>query len=445
MTDRTAELIARDAAVIAGVEKLRFFPATMASGKGAELTDLEGKTYVDLTSTWTAAGLGYGHPRVAEAVAQAYQAPPSAGLSIMHESAVRLGERLLELVDGEGDRRVYLGLAGSDACDVALRCARAATGKQTIVAFEHSYHGGFGLAQSVSGVLVEGGAAPYPHGIFVPYPNPFRPHAGSIEASVDDSLAQVEAALQGGDVACVAVEPILSDGGFVVPPEGFLSRLAELVQRYDTLLLVDEVKMGLCRPGAFNTYELKGITPDIVCLGKSLGGGLPLSAAIGPAWVFDSPPASALLTMAGNPICAAAGLAVLDELVSGDYASRCAKLGEHFMGRLRGLQNGAGIEGGRSAERIGDVRGHGLCIGLELVRDRDSNQVDSDLTRKLVFRCWQLGVTVFSVGENVLEITPPLVISPEQIDRAVEVIDQAICDVIDGKVSDADVAPYSGW
>ena len=115
MTDRTAELIARDAAVIAGVEKLRFFPATMASGKGAELTDLEGKTYVDLTSTWTAAGLGYGHPRVAEAVAQAYQAPPSAGLSIMHETAVRLGERLLELVAGTDDRRVYLGLAGSDA------------------------------------------------------------------------------------------------------------------------------------------------------------------------------------------------------------------------------------------------------------------------------------------------------------------------------------------
>lgn len=445
MTNPTAELIARDAAVIAGVEKLRFFPATMASGKGAELTDLDGRKYIDLTSTWTAAGLGYGHPKVAAAVAEAYQSPPSAGLSIMHWGAVRLAERLLELVAGEDDRRVYLGLAGSDACDVALRCARTATGKQTIVAFEHSYHGGFGLAQSVSGVLVDGGAAPYQHGIFVPYPNPFRPHAGSIEASVDDSLAQVEQALQGGDVACVAVEPILSDGGFVVPPADFLPRLAELVRRYDTLLLVDEVKMGLGRPGAFNTYELAGITPDIVCLGKSLGGGLPLSAAIGPAWVFDSPPASALLTMAGNPICAAAGLAVLDELVSGDYASNCAALGEHFMARLRGLQDGAGVQDGRSASKIGDVRGHGLCIGLELVTDRESNGVDADFTRKLVFRCWQLGVTVFSVGENVLEITPPLVISQAQVDQAVDVLDQAICDVLDGLVSDADVAPYSGW
>jgi 4-aminobutyrate aminotransferase len=175
MTDPTANLIARDAAVIAGVEKLRFFPATMAAGKGAELTDLTGRKHIDLTSTWTAAGLGYGHPRVAAAVAEAYQSPPSAGLSIMHETAVRLAERLLELVAGEDDRRVYLGLAGSDACDVALRCARTATGKQTIVAFEHSYHGGFGLAQSVSGVLVEGGAPAYPHGVFVPYPDPFRP------------------------------------------------------------------------------------------------------------------------------------------------------------------------------------------------------------------------------------------------------------------------------
>jgi 4-aminobutyrate aminotransferase len=445
MTDPTANLIARDAAVIAGVEKLRFFPATMAAGKGAELTDLTGRKHIDLTSTWTAAGLGYGHPRVAAAVAEAYQSPPSAGLSIMHETAVRLAERLLELVAGEDDRRVYLGLAGSDACDVALRCARTATGKQTIVAFEHSYHGGFGLAQSVSGVLVEGGAPAYPHGVFVPYPDPFRPHAGTTEESVADSLAQVEEVLHGGDVACVAVEPILSDGGFVVPPEGFLAKLAELVKRYDTLLMVDEVKMGLCRPGAFNTYELEGITPDIVCLGKSLGGGLPLSAAIGPAWVFDSPPASALLTMAGNPICAAAGLAVLDELIEGDYASKSRELGEHFMARLRELQDGQGTQDGRSADKIGDVRGHGLCIGLELVTDRSSNAVDADFTRKLVFRIWQLGVTLFSVGDNVLEITPPLVISKQQIDQAVEVIDQAICDVMDGKVTDDDVAPYSGW
>ncbi len=343
MADQTADLIARDAAVIAGVEKLRFFPATMASGKGAHLTDLAGRDYLDLTSTWTAAGLGYGHPRVAVAVAEAYQGPPSAGLSIMHWNAVRLAERLLELVPGADDRRVYLGLAGSDACDVALRCARTATGKQTIVAFEHSYHGGFGLAQSVSGVLVEGGATPYAHGVFLPYPNPFRPHAGTIEASVDDTLARVEDVLKGGDVACVAVEPILSDGGFVVPPEGFLAKLAELVKRYDTLLMVDEVKMGLARPGRFNTYELEGITPDIVCLGKSLGGGLPISAAIGPDWVFDKPAASALLTMAGNPICSAAALAVLDELIEGDYPTRCAELGEHFWQACVGCRTAKGF------------------------------------------------------------------------------------------------------
>ncbi len=445
MADRTQELIDRDAASVAGVEKLRFFPATMASGKGAHLTSVDGRDYVDLTSTWTAAGLGYGHPRVAKAVAKAFEAPPSAGLSIMHFSAVELAERLLELVPGTGERRVYLGHAGSDACDVALRAARAATGKQTIVAFQHSYHGGFGLAQQVSGVLVEGGADPYPNAVFVPYPNPFRPHAGTIEESVDDSLAQVETVLKGGDVAVVAVEPILSDGGFVVPPRGFLARLAELVKRYDTLLMVDEVKMGLGRPGRMLTYELEGITPDIVCLGKSLGGGLPIGATVGPAWVLDEPPASALLTMAGNPICAAAALATLDELIDGDYPVRCQELGEHFLAGLRALQRGEGVQGGRSARHIGDVRGHGLCIGLELVTDRQSNGVAADFTRKLVYRIWQLGVLVFSVGQNVLEITPPLVISAEDIDRAVRVIDQAICDVADGLVTDADVAPFSGW
>ncbi|MGO1944860.1 MAG: aspartate aminotransferase family protein, partial [Ancrocorticia sp.] len=396
------ELIARDAAAIAGVEKLRFFPATMATGARAHLTDVNGRDYVDLTATWTAAGLGYGHRRVAQAVAEAMAGQPGSGLSIMHENAVLLAERLLELVperveSGTGEaveRRVYLGHAGSDACDVALRCARAATGKRRVVAFQHSYHGGFGLAQSVSGVLVEGGAVPDPDAVFVPYPNPFRPHAGTIEESVDDALAQVSTALDGGDVAIVAVEPILSDGGFVVPPAGFLRRLADLVQGYGVLLMVDEVKMGLARPGLMHTYQHEGITPDIVCFGKSLGGGLPIGAAVGPAWVLNEPPASALLTMAGNSICTAAALAVLDELVEGDYPGRTAQLGQHFMSGLRGLQEGGGVQNGRSGGYIGDVRGHGLCIGLELVEDRASNAEAFDLTRKVIYRMWQLGVLV---------------------------------------------------
>lgn len=443
--DATQALIDRDARSIAGVEKLRFFPATMASGSGAHLTSMDGRDYIDLSATWTAVGLGYGHPRVAAAVAQAFVAPPSAGLSIMHRSAVELAERLLQLVPGTGERRVYLGHAGSDACDVALRAARAATGKRTIVAFQHSYHGGLGLAQQVSGVLVEGGATPDPHAVFVPYPNPFRPHRATIEAAVDDSLAQVEAALIGNDVAVVAVEPILSDGGFIVPPPGFLRRLADLVRRYDTLLMVDEVKMGLARPGTLHAYEREDITPDIVCLGKSLGGGLPIGATVGPAWVLDAPPASALLTMAGNPICAAAAIATLDELVEGAYPERCQRAGDRFIAGLRSLQDGGGIQDGRSAAHIGDVRGHGLCIGLEVVTDRESRGIAADFTRKLVYRIWQLGAVVFSVGQNVLEITPPLVIANADIDAAVHIIDQAICDVDDGFVSDTDVAPYSGW
>lgn len=439
------ELIRRDAASLAGVEKLRFYPATMKSGSGAHLTDLEGRDYIDLTATWTAAGLGYGHPRIAAAVMEALNGQPGSGLSIMHENAVLLAERLLELVPGEGDRRVYLGHAGSDACDVALRCARTATGKQTVIAFERSYHGGFGVAQSVSGVLVDGGATPDPHAIFVPYPNPFRPHAGTIEESIADSLAQVEAVLKMGDVAVVAVEPILSDGGFVIPPAGFLTRLSQLVHKYDTLLMVDEVKMGLARSGRMHAYDHDEITPDIVCFGKSLGGGLPIGAAVGPAWVLDAPAASALLTMAGNSVCAAAALSVLAELTENDYPARTAELGRHFLHGLQALQAGHGTQGGRSAQYIGEARGLGLCIGLEIVLDRDSNTVAPVFTRKVAYRMWQLGVTVFSVGENVLEITPPLVISASDVDQAIIVIDQAICDVADGLITDKDIEKYSGW
>ncbi|WP_199254550.1 aspartate aminotransferase family protein [Mycolicibacterium mengxianglii] len=432
-------LYQRDEAVIAGIEKLRFFPLEVVSGHGSTLVTPDGRELLDLSATWTASGLGHGHPAVADAVSRAVlDAPGSGGLSAAHPASVGLAEDLLALVPGDGERRVYLGHAGSDANDVALRACRHATGRRTVLTFEHSYHGGVGVAMGVSGVHVDAGVPADPDAVFLPYPNPFRPSSDGVEADVTACLELAEHHLAGDSIACLIVEPILSDGGLVVPPDGFLARLQELCRRHGVPLICDEVKMGLGRPGTLHAFDHDGITPDIVTFGKVLGGGLPLSAAVGPAAILDNPPAAALLTTAGNPVCAAAGRAVLATIVDDHLPERAAKIGALLADGLRALSGSPG------SERIGDVRGRGLAIGLELV-DPQTGERDPRLAAQVVYRAWELGAVVYYVGGNVLEITPPLVLTEAEAGRAVEILGAAIADAAAGNVNAEEVARYAGW
>jgi 4-aminobutyrate aminotransferase len=425
-------LYARDDVAIAGIEKLRFFPLEVVSGHGSTLVDPDGRELLDLSATWTASGLGHGHPAIVEAVSRAVRtAPGSGGLSAVHPDSVGLAEDLLALVPGHGERRVYLGHAGSDANDVALRACRHATGRRTIMAFEHSYHGGVGVAMGVSGVHVDAGSPADPDAVFLPYPNPFRPVG---DDDVRTCLDLAEQHLSGGSIACLIVEPILSDGGLIVPPDGFLARLQELCTRHGVPMICDEVKMGLGRPGTLHAFDHDGVTPDIVTFGKVIGGGLPLSAAVGPAEILDNPPAAALLTTAGNPVCTAAGRAVLATIVGDRLPERAAKVGALLSEGLRAL----------NAECIGDVRGRGLAIGLELV-DPETGDGDPRLTAQVVYRAWELGAVVYYVGGNVLEITPPLVLTDAEADRAVEILGVAIADAAAGRVNAEEVARYAGW
>jgi 4-aminobutyrate aminotransferase len=428
-------LYARDEAVIAGIEKLRFFPLEVVSGHGSTLVTPDGGELLDLSATWTASGLGHGHPAVVEAVSRAVRnAPGSGGLSAVHPDSVGLAEDLLALVPGTGERRVYLGHAGSDANDVALRACRHATGKRTVIAFEHSYHGGVGVAMGVSGVHVDAGAPADPDAVFLPYPNPFRPVGADVDEDVTSCLKLADEHLRSGSIACLIVEPILSDGGLVVPPDGFLARLHELCRHHGVPMICDEVKMGLGRPGTLHAFEHDGVAPDIVTFGKVLGGGLPLSAAVGPAEILDNPPAAALLTTAGNPVCTAAGRAVLATIVGDRLPERAAKVGALLSDGLRAL----------TSDRIGDVRGRGLAIGLELV-DPETGERDSRLAAQVVYRAWELGAVVYYVGGNVLEITPPLVLTEDEAGRAVEILGTAIADAAAGRVNAEEVARYAGW
>ncbi|MDO6721645.1 aminotransferase class III-fold pyridoxal phosphate-dependent enzyme [Celeribacter halophilus] len=435
------DLLARDAAAVAGIEKLRFFPIALESGKGSWLTEVGGRKLLDLSATWTACGLGHGHPKIIEAMTKAAQTPAGAGgLSAVHPDSVGFAEELLALTPGEGERRVYFGHAGTDANEVIFRAARMATGKRRIVTFKLGYHGGIGISMGVSGVHIDAGATPDPDLYLATYPNPFRPHADGpdpVQASLEASIAEIDEELAKGDVCVLMAEPILSDGGMILPPKGFLTALHATCRKHDVLLAVDEVKMGLGRPGVLHAFQLDGITPEIVTFGKVIGSGLPLSAAVAPAWVIDGPPATALLTTAGNPICTAVGRQVMRTLVEEDLPTRAGRAGKRFMTGLREVMTQSPV--------IGDVRGAGLAIGLELVTDKETMTPDPKLAAKVVFRAFQLGAVVHYVGGNTLEITPPLIITDDEVDTAVSILAQSITDAHSGIVTDEDIAPYAGW
>jgi 4-aminobutyrate aminotransferase len=223
-------------------------------------------------------------------------------------------------------------------------------------------------------------------------------------------------------VAAVFVEPIQSDGGVLVGPDGFLAGLGDLTTRHGALLVVDEVKVGLGRTGHLFGHHAEGVRPDVVTLGKALGGGLPLSAVVGPASVLDEPAASALMTTVGN---------LLDAV---------RRKGERLR---RGLADYA-ASGSRGAAHIGDVRGRGLALGVELVDPR-TREAHPTFTAKAVFAGWQCGVVAYPVRGNVIEVTPPLTITDAEVDEAVRRLTAAIEAAADGQVSDQDIAPYSGW
>lgn len=416
---------ARDARVLASAQKLRFSPVAAVAGRGARLIEADGRELIDLSASWSAAGLGYAHPAVVAAVQQAVAEMPGASvLSQVNPQAVALAEELVATMPSGADYAVYVGLSGSDANAAALRCVHAYTSRAGLVAFAGSYHGGLGPAQEVSGLYVATGIAPAPGLRLLPYP--------VFAAAAADVVARLDAELAAGDVAAVIVEPIMSDGGMLVPPPGFLADLHRTCHARQALLICDEVKVGLGRTGLLHAFAHDGVVPDVVTFGKSLGGGLPLSAAVGRADILNATPGASLLTTAGNPVCAAAGRAVLRTVLAEDLPAVAAALGARLLGQLAQLAD--------AHDLVVDVRGKGLAAGVEL-------RADGAAAAKVALRAYQLGAVVYYVGprSNVLELTPPLVISETELDEGVEILDRALRDVAAGRVSDEAIAEFAGW
>jgi 4-aminobutyrate aminotransferase len=416
-------LIERDARAIATIEKLRFFDLAVVGGHGSRLRLEDGREVLDLSASWGAASLGNAHPDVAAAAARALADMPGASiLSVVNGPAVELAERLLATLPGGVERRVWLGHSGSDANDTAVRIVTAATGRPRVISFAGAYHGALTGSLAISGHPALDTGAKAPGLIRLPYPDP---RTGA-EAG-EDVLEELDAHLarHGREVAALFVEPILSDGGLIVPPAGFLRGLGERCRAHGVLLVCDEVKVGLARTGTLHAFEADGVVPDVVCLGKGLGGGLPLSAVIGPAEVMDHAAAFSLMTTAGNPVCANAGLAVLDVIERYGLAARAAEAGERLQAGLRAL----------GSPLVADVRGRGLAVGVELSTPGAG--------AKVCLRAAELGAVFYYVGTDVLELTPALTISDAEIDEGIELIGRALADVAAGRVSGA--AAYTPW
>lgn len=436
------DLYARDTAVMAGIQKLRFFPLALTGGKGARVIDESGRALLDLSAAWGSASLGYGHPELVEAVTRAVQNPAGAStLSAANLPAVTLAEQILETLPHMRDHKVWLGHSGSDANEAAFRAVTAATGRSRILAFIGAYHGGSAGSMAISGHTVQSHAARAPGLTLIPYPNPYRPYMGDpTGAKVLELVAHLFATTcPPSEVAALWIEPIQSDGGLIVPPTGFMRKLCDLCRAHGILIVSDEVKVGLARTGKLHAFAHEDITPDIVCLGKGLGGGLPLSATIGPKSILDFATAFSMQTMHGNPISASAGAAVLDTIRREGLVENARDVGAHLIACLEGLMP--------SRPQIGSVRGRGLAIGVELVDGRATKAPAKALAAKTVYRAFELGLVVYYVGlnSNVLELTPPLVLTKGEAEEAAAIIGQAIADAASGKVSDEAVRAFAGW
>src|SRR6202167_662356 len=437
---RPLTLRERDARVIADIARLRFSPVSLVGGRGSRLIEEGGRELLDFGASFGPAILGHRHPAMVEAVKAAVSNMGGASLSAYaNENAVALAEDLLRVTPGGGERRVWFGHSGSDANDTAMKVVAAATGRSRFISFVGSWHGGLSGSSSISGHTALTHSLPRPGLMLIPYPDPYRKTFTSEEVLkyLDYQFATVFPPQQ---VAGIFIEPILDDGGLVVPPPGFLAALQERCRQHGIQVIVEKGKVGLARSGKMHCFEYEGLEPDVVVFGKALGGGLPISAVVGPKDIMDHRTAFAIQTMGGNTVAAAAGRAVIKAIADEGLIERANRIGAVLEKGLHGLM--------AKHEIIGEVRGRGMVLGIDLVRDRKTREpVPVQTTSKVIYRAYQLGAIFFYVGlgGNVLEFTPPLTLTEAEAAEGLAIIDQALTDVGNGMVSDAEVATYIMW
>jgi 4-aminobutyrate aminotransferase len=426
---RAQAIIERDARAVS-TSYTRDYPFVMERGEGALVQDVDGNVFLDCTAGIAVAATGHSHPDVVEAIVeQSHRFLHMSGTDFYYEPQVQLGEALSAIAPMPGPHRTFFGNSGTEANEAALKLAKYHTRRHNIIAFLGSFHGRSmgSLSLTASKITQRRGFGPFVPGTYhAPYANCYRCPIGLDAKSCSaECLRFIEEQLfvhlvSAEEVAAIMVEPIQGEGGYVVPPDAFLHRLRELTRQHGMLLIVDEVQSGMGRTGRMFAIEHTGVEPDVVTMAKGIASGLPLGVATARSEIMSWPPGTHASTFGGNPVACAASLATLRLLRDG-LVKNAETVGAHLMNGIRGLMDKHAL--------IGDVRGRGLMIGVELVRDRQTKERATSERDAVVREAFSRGLLLLGAGGNAIRISPPLVLTKAQADTAVSILDQSLAAV----------------
>ena len=423
---RARAVIERDARVVSP-SYTRCYPLVVERGEGAMVEDVDGNRFLDFNAGIAVVAAGHCHPRVVEAIRdQAARLIHMSGTDFYYEEIVALAEKLSEIAPGEVERRVSFGNSGTEAVEGSIKLARWATGREKIIAFFGSFHGRTMGALSLTArkAVQRAGFGPLVPGVVhAPYPYCYRcafgkqPESCAVECvkHVEETLLKTIA--PAAETAAIVVEPVQGEGGYVVPPKKFFDELTRVAEQNGILLIFDEVQTGMGRTGKMWAAEHFDAVPDIFAVAKGIASGMPLGATVARADLMTWPPGAHASTFGGNPVACAAALVTIELLQDGLIAN-AARMGAYLMERLRTWP-------ARFAH-VGEVRGLGLMIGVELVKDQVTKEKAPQLRDRVLDMAFQRGLLVLGAGDNTIRLCPPLVISRDQCNFAIDTLEECL-------------------
>lgn len=419
-------IIKRDQSVISQSYP-RSYPFVMDHGAGAEVWDVDGNLFLDFAAGIAVVSTGHSHPQVVKAIQEQAEKFIHISSDFYHETWVELGEKLDEIAPFLDHAVSFMTNSGTESVETAIKLARHYTGRTQFIGFLGAFHG------RTMGAVSFTASKPVYHRDFyplmggvthVPYPDPYRPILSTKpgedygEAVVRYIEEQVfDHVLPPDNVAGILVEPIQGEGGYIVPTPGFFPALRALCDRYGILLIVDEVQSGMGRTGKWWAIEHFGVEPDIVCAAKGIASGMPLGATIAREHIMTWPKGAHGNTYGGNPLACAAALATID-LIDRIYLQNASEIGEYTLDALEELM-------GRHPS-IGEVRGKGLMIGVEFVRNRETKEPAEKLRDQIVELSFRMGLLLLGCGKSTIRFAPPLCVTREEVDKALMIFDEAI-------------------
>jgi 4-aminobutyrate aminotransferase len=407
----------------------RDYPLVAKSGRGAMVEDVDGNVFLDFAAGIAVCSTGHCHPKVVSAIQkQAGELIHMSGTDFYYESLPLLAERLAKTVPGAEDKKVFFTNSGTEAIEGAVKLARYATKRDKMIAFYGCFHGRTlgSLSLTASKATQRKGFGALLGGVeHIPYPYAYRcSHGHGAETCGAEILETLENQIfkrlfDPSEVAGIIIEPIQGEGGYVPAPKFFLQELQRICRQHGIMLIMDEVQSGMGRTGKWWAFEHAGIEPDIITSAKGIASGMPLGAIVARGSVMNWKPGSHGTTFGGNPVCLAASLATMD-LIEGGLMENARKMGEYIFARTADWKSKFKI--------VGDVRGKGLMVGVEFVRDQRTKERAADLRNAIVDRAFHKGLLVLGAGENSLRLSPPLLIDEEQVDFAVRTLEECIRD-----------------